>query len=75
MLRITPQKLKEKYLSTVSQGNGQRKAVYLGDEDGIDFGIVFKVLKDLHTFSLRCGSINIRSEKKECKRDVLPFLR
>lgn len=43
------------------QESGWRKAIYLGDEDGIDFGIVFEVLKDLHTFSLRCGSINIWS--------------
>lgn len=40
-------------------------ATYLGDEDGVDFGVVLEVLEDLHSFSLGCGPIDIRSREEQ----------
>lgn len=34
--------------------------VYLGDENGVDLGVVFEVLQNLHTLTLRGWTIDIR---------------
>lgn len=36
---------------------------YLGDENGVDFWVVLKILEDLHSLALGRGSVNVRSGK------------
>lgn len=47
----------------------------LGDEDGVDFGVVLEILENLHPFSLGCRTIDIGSrEEQSCVRKTTESL-
>lgn len=39
----------------------------LGYEDGINFGVVLEILKNLHPFSLGCRPIDIGSKEEQMR--------
>lgn len=43
----------------ISLGKIETCVCDLGNEDSVDFGVVFEILKDLNSLALTCWSINI----------------
>ena len=41
----------------------QERGTHLGDEDGVDLGVEFEVLEDLHALPLRGGAVDVRSRR------------
>lgn len=55
--------LLDKNDNTIKSAGKNPFVAYLGDENGIDLGIVFEILQNLHTLALRGWPIDIWPER------------